>query len=243
MKNCRLSCESNEKRENRTVLFIDFSLIIRNIKKNYKMKKSVALIGSLIAFLAISCGDSTIHLQEENNTAAIKAEVEKAFSPDLAVTDLLLSTPKLDTRLSDIMITFWEDDKEYTQNYDFKNGLQEKREIKLMLQIDHIKKAAEERKSNTFKIKDIDYSKKYDNFIKAVKLVMEEYPENSDETYDNFILHSYRFTAKGSNKIGESLTLHAKKVGESVQHHARSTTTNFYEFTFVVLENGELEWR
>lgn len=217
---------------------------IRNVQtKKNKMKKSVALFGTLIAFLALSCGDSTINLFEEHNSAILKAEVEKAFSPDLAVTDLLLSTPKLDTRLSEISAIFWKDDKEYTQTYDLKKGLQEKSEIKLMLQIETLKKAAEERKSNTFKIKDIDYSKKYDNFIKAVTLVMEEYPENSEETYDNFILHSYRFTAKGSDKISESLTLHAKKVGEAVQHHARSTTTNFYEFTFVVLENGELEWR
>ncbi|MBB1149722.1 hypothetical protein HX062_13520 [Myroides sp. DF42-4-2] len=208
------------------------------------MKKSVALFGTLIAFLALSCGgDTTIHLHEENNTAEIKAAVEKVFSPDLAITELVLSTPKLDTRLDQIAVVFWEGDKEYTQTYNQKNGLQEKSENNLMLQIEHIKKEADQRKANAFKIKDIDYSKKYDNFIKAVKLVMEEYPENSEETYDNFLLHSYRFKATGPNEIRESLTVQAKKVGEAVQHHARSTTTNYYEFTFVVLDNGELEWR
>ncbi|MGG5600664.1 hypothetical protein ACPDHJ_12800 [Myroides sp. C8-3] len=105
------------------------------------MKKSVALFGTLIAFLALSCGgDTTIHLHEENNTAEIKAAVEKVFSPDLAITELVLSTPKLDTRLDQIAVVFWEGDKEYTQTYNQKNGLQEKSENNLMLQIEHIKK-------------------------------------------------------------------------------------------------------
>ncbi|MBB1140523.1 hypothetical protein [Myroides sp. WP-1] len=208
------------------------------------MKKSVILFSTIVSFLAFSCGsDTAIHLQEENNAAVLKAEVEKAFSPDMEVSELLLSTPPLDTRLQNISVEFWEGEEEFQQFYNLKEGMQPKEETLASQNIKRLPQIPAKSKDLVFTIKDVDYSKTYENFIKAVTMVMEEYPEDSDETYNNFVLHSYRFKAEGKNKIRASLTLHAKKVGEAVRYKKRSTSTNYYEFSFVVLEDGTLEWR
>lgn len=213
--------------------------------KNIKMRKSVLLMGSIFAWLAVSCGSdsSTIHLQGENNAATLQTAVETAFPSDKVVSELSLYTPALDTRLQFIAVDYWEGEEEFHQVYALKEGLQEKTETLASQNIKRLPQITHKSKDLVFNLKDVDYAKMNENFLKGVTLVMEEYPENTDETYNNFILHRYTFKADKENKIRESLTLHAKKVGESVRQHKRSTTTNYYEFTFVVLENGELEWR
>lgn len=212
--------------------------------KKYKMRKSILLMSSIFAFLTLSCGGdaSAIHLQEENNAKVLQAEVEKAFTADKVVSELSLYTPPLDTRLQYIAIDYWEGAEEFNQVFDLKEGMQEKRETLASQNIKRLPAITHKSKDLVFNLKDVDYSNTYSNFIKAVTLVMEEYPEDSEETYDNFVLHRYAFKATAPNQIKEVLTLHAKKVGEKARQYKRKTNTSYYEFTFVVGDNGELEW-
>jgi len=209
------------------------------------MKKLVVLFGLLVASIATSCGGdaNAVHLQEENSAAAVKAEVEKAFDPEMVVSELTVYTNPLETRLKFINVEFWEGEEEFGQLYDLDQGMEEKKETLASQNIKRLPQITHKSKDLVFTLKDVDYSKMHANFMKAVEALVAEYPEDSDETYNNILLHRYTFKADKSNKIRESLTLQAKKVGEAVRIKKRSTTTNYYEFNFVVLENGELEWR
>ena len=58
--------------------------------------------------------------------------------------------------------------------------------------------------------------------------------------YDNLYLHSFTFFVDNDNKLTADLKIEGRKKGESAEINGKRITTNYYEFSFKVDENGKV---
>jgi len=187
-----------------------------------------------------------IDLRETKEVAALEKLVKKNFDENQEVEAILFTAKEeLSSNVGDIKILYTKDGVSYCNTYNVREGnnTEDKiEETKNAVTAGSSKSSSQSSASlKPIPLKNYNLSDISKNFGIAVKSIQEEWPAGGEEAYEKFELYKYMFATDEKGIVGAEITIHARRVGESTKTVGRTTTTNYYEFVFLINEKGEFE--
>ncbi len=195
------------------------------------MKKINYSLAIICAFLLTACGNS-LDLNEQESISQIEQIIKKELGEDFEFKYLRISALKeMNSDFYGFSVSYIRDDVEYTRDYDAKT------EIMSEEKKDMIQNAAAFAIMGTpkqIKVSDLNFSLINEKYEEAIKLLAEE-------SLADFHLNDWGFSANKKGKVESGFTIHATKPGDSPSLDGRRITSNYYEVSFTVKEDGTLE--
>ncbi|WP_109830147.1 hypothetical protein [Reichenbachiella versicolor] len=196
------------------------------------MKK--LLLSILAGVLLASCGGGYIDLNDPDSYEEMKELAIDSFGEDLEVYGFSLgSKDHLSSEMRYISVDYIKDGVDYERSYDLINGEGNELEEPEMASKSFQTEFFMRNKQGKLKVKDIDFELINTKYEEAISFLAEQYTD--------FVLYSWEYEVANDGTITAEFMVEATLIGESTTMSGRNVITNYYQFSFKMNENQELE--
>ncbi len=195
------------------------------------MKTTNFILAIVFSVFLMSCGN-TPDMNEQEGISEVEKIVKSKFGEDMEINMLMISSKsELNSDFFSIYVDYLKDEVDYERQY-----------IHSTETLSEEKKDAIQSKTTAFvngmpkqvKISELDFSLINKKYKEAIALL-------EAESLQDFHLQDWFFSVNKKGKVESSFTIHATKAGDSPSLNGRRITSNYYEVSFTVKEDGTLE--